>query len=262
MPRLLYRIYVDETGDRGWGGRSSPIFVLSAIIVRDGYEQSLVGALDTINQALKKPPATVLHWAENIKTHSQRKFVTRQIASLDMTIASVIVFKNPLMGSHSALSDPASMYNYAIRRLLERVSWFVDDAGGKASVTFAHVRRFPYERLRQYIGLLKASPTQIRWQALTGNPKINQPSRIRPLQVADLVAGAHGSALRPDDFGAFESSYLLELVPRIYIRGSGRVTSYGFNVIGPSDHIKTYPWWATFETACRARQAKRGAGPA
>ena len=253
MARQLYRVYVDETGDRGWGGRASPIFVISAVIVRDGVEGSLAAALDTINSTLKKPPGTVLHWAENVKTHPQRKFVIRQLAALDMTVTSVAVFKAPLMGSGSALSDPASMYNYAVRRLLERVSWFVDDAGGEATVTFAHIKRFPYQRLRQYIELLQALPTEIRWPAFTGSPRIDQPRRVRPLQIADLVAGAHGSALRPDDFGAFESSYMLGLVPRIYIRGGGRVTSYGFNVIGPSGHIDTYPWWPEFEAACKRR---------
>jgi hypothetical protein len=29
MAKDLYRVYVDETGERGWGGRASPIFVAS-----------------------------------------------------------------------------------------------------------------------------------------------------------------------------------------------------------------------------------------
>ena len=251
MSRALYRVYVDETGDRGWGGRARPIFVISAVIVKDGDEARLREALDAINATLKKPPRTALHWAENVKTHPQRKHVARTLAALDMTIASVVVFKAPLIGSGSALSDPASMYNYAVRRLLERISWFVDEAGGEATVTFAHIKNFPYPRLKAYIELLRESTTTIRWRAFTGNPKIDQPTRIRPLQVADLVAGAFGSALRPDDFGDFESSYLLELAPRIYIRGRGRVTSYGFNAVGDPQHLTAFPWWADFEAACR-----------
>jgi hypothetical protein len=261
MARQLYRVYVDETGDRGWGGRSSPIFVTSAVIVRDGHDRDLLEALDGINAALKKPAGTVLHWTENVKGHSQRKYVVRQLAALDMTITSVIVFKSP-SGSGAGVRDPALMYNYAVRRLLERVSWFVDDAGGIASVTFAHLRNFPYPRLRQYIAYLQLQRTEIRWAAFTGTPKIDQPSRIRPLQVADLAAGAHGSALRPDRYGAYEAGYLLELAPRIYVRGNANVMSYGFNIVGSPSHVKTYPWWPDFEAAIRASQAKRGAGPA
>jgi hypothetical protein len=257
MAPTLYRVYVDETGDRGWGGRASPIFVVSAVIVRDGKQADLIGALDRINTDLKKPPGTVLHWAENVKAHPQRKHVAKCLAAIDMTIASVVVIKQPMMGSGTGLSDSTSMYNYAIRRLLERVSWFVDDHGGQASITFAHIKRFPYEQLRAYIELLRQLSTTIRWRAFLGNPKIDQPARIRQLQVADLVAGAHGSALRQDDYGDFEASYLHQLVPLIYIRGRARATSYGFNVIGPDGCMDTYPWWAPFVAKCDARTGRQ-----
>lgn len=261
MSKELYRVCVDETGDRGWGGRSSPVFVASAVIIKDGTEQQLLQALDRINTTLKKPAGTVLHWAENVKAHPQRKYVTRELAALDMTISSVIVFKK-VTGSGAGMRDPAAMYNYAIRRLLERVSWFVDDAKGEASVTFAHLKNFPYPRLRNYIAYLELQPTEIRWRAFVGKPKIDQPSRIRPLQVADLIAGAHGSALKPDGYGDYEAGYLLDLAPRIYVRGTADVRSYGFNIVGQPEHALTYPWWPRFADACSARNAKRGAGPA
>jgi hypothetical protein len=85
--------------------------------------------------------------------------------------------------------------------------------------------------------------TEIRWRAFAGNPKIDQPSRIRPIQVADLVAGAHGSALREDKYGGYEAAYLLSLAPLIYRRGSANVMSYGFNVVGDPERVATYPWW-------------------
>src|ERR1039457_2325223 len=55
MTAALYRVYVDETGDRGWGGRASPIFVVSAVIVKDGRHNELLRGLDQINSDLKKP---------------------------------------------------------------------------------------------------------------------------------------------------------------------------------------------------------------
>jgi hypothetical protein len=194
-----------------------------------------------------------LHWAENVKTHSQRKYVAGELANLDITVTSVVVLKPPLVGSGTGLSDPASMYNYAIRRLLERISWHVDDAGGEASVTFAHVKRFPYARLKSYIELLRGLPTTIRWQAFTGNPRIDQPVRVRPLQVADLVAGAFGSALRPDHFGSFEPSYILQLAPRVYLPyANAELASYGLNCTAPREHLHAFPWWPTFAAACAA----------
>lgn len=253
MARTLYRVFVDETGDRGWGGRASPIFVMSAVIVRDSDASELPAALDRMNAELAKPSATVLHWAENVKAHTQRKFVSRDIAKLPITLTNTVVMKRPMMGSGTELSDAGSMYNYAIRRLLERITWYVDDHGGEAIITFAHVRRFPYERLWDYLNLLSQLDTEIRWKAIRGRPRIDQPSRVRGLQTADLAAGALGSALRKDDYGAYEPAYLAQLVPQIYIRGHGAVTSYGMNVIGPPGCMDAYPWWTSFLGACATR---------
>src|SRR5262249_27266299 len=154
----------------------------------------------------------------------------------------------------TALSDPAMMYNYAIRRLLERVSWYVDEHNGEAIVTFAHVRRFPYAKLKRYLKILAMQPTEIRWHAFR-KFRIDQPRRVRPLQVADLAAGCLYSALKEDDFGDFEPSYLMELAPRIYVRGSGAVTSYGMNIVGPPAHMaKKYPWWGDLVAACSPKK--------
>jgi hypothetical protein len=253
MPRELFRVSVDEAGDRGWGGRSSPVFVISAVIVRDAESVVLREMLDRINDDLGKPHTTVLHWAENVKTHPQRKHVAREIAASPATISNVVVMKQAMMGSGTHLSDATAMYNYAIRRLLERVSWYVDELGGEAIVTFAHIRRFPYARLLSYLEILKLQPTEIRWDAIR-KVKINQPSRARPLQVADLAAGCLYSAVAPDQFGAYEPGYLDDLIPRIYIRGGGQVTSYGMNIVGPRDAPSaTFPWWADFLEACAKR---------
>lgn len=150
MARHLFRVYVDEAGDRGWGGRSSPVFVLSAVMAPESERVQLLNALDSINASLAKPRNTVLHWAQNVKQHSQRKLVARTIAAAPLTLTNVVVMKSALIGSGTALSDPVAQYNYAVRRLLERVSWFVDESGGEAIVTFAHIRRFPYVKLHGF----------------------------------------------------------------------------------------------------------------
>jgi hypothetical protein len=42
------------------------------------------------------------------------------------------------------------------------VSWLVDSLGGEAILTFAYVRRFPYQKLHDYLELLKTRQTSIR----------------------------------------------------------------------------------------------------
>jgi hypothetical protein len=53
------------------------------------------------------------------------------------------------------------MYLWAIRLLLERVSWCIRDAGGEASiVTFAHLKRFRAAKLHDYRDALRNMQTQ------------------------------------------------------------------------------------------------------
>jgi hypothetical protein len=43
---LLLRAYVDETGDRGHSGRSSPYFAFAAVLVADEDEPQLMAAVE------------------------------------------------------------------------------------------------------------------------------------------------------------------------------------------------------------------------
>jgi hypothetical protein len=63
----LFRVYVDEAGDRGWGGRSSPVFVVSAVIVSDDEDAELRRSLDSINRDFGRDPKSVLHWARGAR---------------------------------------------------------------------------------------------------------------------------------------------------------------------------------------------------
>lgn len=250
MSKPLFRVYVDETGDRGWGGRSSEVFVLSAVIVEDRLEKECRSVLNEINSTLKRPPGKVLHWAENVKVHSQRKYVAQELERCPATLVNVVVMKKPLMGTGTGLRDPVRQYNYPVRLLLERVSWFVDDAGGEAILTFAHIRRFPYAKLTEYLDLLERRPTEIRWRAFRGRPRMDQPQRWQMLQMADLVAGCVYAAVRADEYGNYEPTYLMSIAPRVYRRGAGALTSYGFKVVGPPGCVESYPWWNDFRAVC------------
>jgi hypothetical protein len=249
MVKPLYRVYIDEAGDRGWGGRSSETFVVSAVIVKDADDKAVRQSVDQLSSQLGKSPGTVLHWAENVRTHTSRKHCAREIAKLPVTLANVVIVKNSLMGQGSALSDASHQYNYAIRRLLERITWYVDDQGGEAVLTFAHVRRFPYSKMKAYFALLQAQGSQIRWNSIRSY-KIDQPNRVRLLQLADLVAGCVYAAVRADEFGDHEPAYLLTIAPLVYVRGKAKVTSYGFNIIGTPNCMNVYPWWKQFKAVC------------
>jgi hypothetical protein len=245
--RRMFRVYVDEAGDRGWGGAASEVFVLTAVVVPDDQDAELRSTLDKINADMGRQQKRTLHWAENVREHCDRKYVARQLADLPATFMTVTVCKPSLIGTGSALNKPDYQYNYPMRRLLERVSWYVDQQRGQAHLTLAHVRRFKYESLHNYLGYLRLEPgCSIRWAALKNGtrPVIEQPNKIRGLQVADLVAGCVFSAVRSDRHGAVEPAYLETIYPRLWQGRTQKLQTYGLHFIcGPGHQCADHYDW-------------------
>lgn len=251
--RKLYRVYVDEAGDRGWGGRSSDVFVLAAVVLEDSVDRDARKRLIKINEALGRSSEAALHWADNIREHAQRKFVAREVAATDCILLAVVVHKVCLIGTGTGMADSTQQYNYAVRRLLERISWLMQKLDGEAILTFAHVRRFPYSRLHDYVQLLSDLPTSIRWDRFHGSFRIEQPERVKLLQMADIVAGCLYAALRTDRFGEYEAAYALELAPRLWTGPTRKLATYGLHFIGTKECgcADKYPWWPALESAAR-----------
>jgi hypothetical protein len=135
------------------------------------------------------------------------------------------------------IKHPDPMYLYAVRLLLERVSWYVhENGGGPAIVTFAHLTRFPVAKLHSYRRALEQSATQIRWSAYQGHPwRVNHPNTIALLQLADATASALFKAVDPDQYGNTEDRYVRALAPKHYRRGQANITSYGLKVFPTSE---------------------------
>ncbi len=208
-------------------------------------DRDLLDLRDQLCIDLGKPVATVLHWTKNIKNHSQRKHVCRTLASQEITLTYVVIDKASFGGSPGGLGQHERMYNYAMRRLLERISWFARDAERRAFITISNVKNFKYQTLRSYLAYLQTMPTSIEWGWLA-RMKMKTPADYELLQFADIGAGALSSAVWPDDFGAVEARYLNELASRIYRRPPGAITTYGLHVMRTPQLLIAQPWWATF----------------
>jgi hypothetical protein len=234
---MLWRVYIDESGDRGMSATSSQHFVTSAVIVDAAQEPAARAELAQLRLALGRDPGHALHFQKF--SHSQRLKAVQDVAASSVAaISSVILckqgFNKPLPpGELPYITNPDPMYLWAMRLLLERVSWFVrDHGGGAAVVTFAHVRHFKAEKLHSYRAALEAGDTQVHWPSFDGHKfRIGHPNRIELLQLADTTASALFRAIEPDEFGNVERRYLTELVPKVYRRGRN-LTSYG---------LKTFP---------------------
>ena len=236
---MLYRIYIDEAGDRGRARGSSEHFVVSAVIVRDENDATVREQLNTSKAILGLQPENVLHFRK--LSHSKKVKICQEIGGFSVgCVISTVICKRRLEPFAGAglpyLSNPNPLYLWAVRLVLERISWFVrDDGGGPAIVTFAHLTRFKAETLHNYRKALHVSETRIHWPSFSEHPfRINTPDKIHLLQVADCTASAIFKAVEKDSFGITERRYLAELRPVIYRYGTSPVTSYGLKVFPPN----------------------------
>ena len=211
---MLRRVYIDEAGDRGRRPGSSDHFVLSAVIVNDARESIARAELATVKRTLGRKPSDVLHF-RNL-THSQKVKACQEVANFSIErVTSVILCKRSIQqpfqgGGLAYISQPDPMYLWAIRLLLERISWHLRDTGGGSSiVTFAHLSRFKAAKLHDYRQALWFSTTTIHWPSFDGHQfRLNHPNTIDLLQLADSCASAVYRAVEPDQFGNVEARYL------------------------------------------------------
>jgi hypothetical protein len=236
-PLLLHRVYIDEAGERGGSPRSSAYLVVSAVIVEDANDAIARSELAALRTALRRHPGQVLHFRK--LSHAQKVRATKELAGSSIAkVTSVVVCKRTLRQAQDdgtipyiAAGDP--MYLWAVRLLLERVSWYIrDNGGGSSIVTFAHLRRFKIAKLHDYRARLVAlgGATEIHWPSFDGHPfRVATPESVELLQLADIAASALFKAVEPD-YGVIERRYLHEMRAVIYRRGGGVVTSYGLKV--------------------------------
>jgi hypothetical protein len=181
----------------------------------------------------------------------KREAAAAGIANLPVAIiTNVIVSKNRMgepgpAGDLSYVSEPDNMYLWALRLLLERVSWFVAAKGCEAKITFSHVQRLDlHGRLGEYRAALEAKrgdpEMQIRWKVFEGHPfVVESPKSVEMLQVPDTTASSTYHAVQP---GADGPAYLQALRPKLYrgvppLNVAGPITTYGLKVFpDPESH--------------------------
>jgi len=239
----MHRVYIDEAGDRGVKPTSSDHFVASAIIVADPLDAQVRTELANLKQQLTRQPWHVLHFRK--LTHPQKVKATQDIAASSIaTITNVILCKRQLAGvgilaaARAYITHPDPMYLYALRLLLERISWWIRDHGGGSSiVTFAHVKNFRAQKLHDYRNALQMSQTSIHWPSFAGHSfRIASMRAIDLLQLADSTASALYAAVEPDQYGNVEDRYLRNIAPKLYrYPGGSPITAYGLKVFPPAE---------------------------
>jgi hypothetical protein len=219
---------------------SSVHFAVSAFLIEAPTLRQLREELKVLSLELGRQAGQVLHF-RNL-THPQKVRATQAIGGSSVrAITNVIVCKRHLQdvgspGNAAFISRPDPMYLWALRLLLERLSWYIRDHGGGSSVvTFAHINHFGIQKLHDYRAALERSDTRIHWPSFAGHPfRFGDMDAVELLQLADSTASALGAAVNPDQYGNVEDRYLRNLSAKLYRYGTRPITSYGLKVFPPA----------------------------
>jgi hypothetical protein len=148
---------------------------------------------------------------------------------------SVLIHKPTIPEPENFQQQKYSLYRYACRLLLERVSWLCRDhhkAGqgdGRAEVIFSNRSAMSYDDLRNYLHQLKEDTKNVRieWGVIDPNlvSAINH-DQLAGLQLADAVATSVFYSVHKNQYGEVEDRYLKLIAPIIY-RHEGKIEGYG-----------------------------------
>lgn len=232
--------YIDESGDEGFkfredGSGSSRWFILSAVVVRKINDLQMVVGAKRAREVLKFEPKRQIHFC-NLR-HEQRVPVARIIGNLPVKTVSILIHKPSIADPENFQQDAYSLYRYASRLLLERISWLCrdnrkkNDGDGRVQLIYSNRSAMSYEDLRAYLSQLRHKPNgqtvNIDWDVIDENMvrAVNH-DKMAGLQLADVVASSIYQAVNPNKYGDTETKYLEMLGKTIYTRQS-KVEGYG-----------------------------------
>lgn len=181
-------IYLDESGDLGFGPRSSKHFVLTAIIARDpGKVRRCIKRVR--QQKLPKKYKTVPELKFHNSSQTIRKHVLGCLVRTDTDIAYAVLRKNQVY--ERLKSKPSILYNYLSGSLIAKIITAYKLEGPVKVFVDRSLYGFERENFDNYL----------TWKACLGNHSEEQslePPEIehidsrqdRCIQVVDFVAGA------------------------------------------------------------------------
>jgi hypothetical protein len=232
--------YIDESGDEGFtfledGSGSSRWLVLSALVMRKENDHLVVETAKKARELLRKPPKHPLHF-RHLK-HEQRVVLARMIGQMPSRTVSVLIYKPSIPEPELFQQESYSLYRYASRLLLERVSWLCRDShrigqgNGQVALIYSNRSAMSYDDLREYLQQLKASSERkdirIDWSIIDpAHVKAVNHDQLAGLQLADAVATSIFYGVTPNIYGDIEDRYLRLITPTIY-RHEQRIDGYG-----------------------------------
>ncbi|MFJ8893556.1 DUF3800 domain-containing protein [Leifsonia sp. NPDC102414] len=238
----MLQAYIDESGVAGEAARSSKHFVLGAFIIDE--EQSAQRAVDflaELREGTHRQEGKHLHWNQ-VNQHGARKYLTQSLGDQDwIKLSAVVVCREHITDS---LPNAQVRYQFTLRLLLERLSWFAASKGKKLHYTVSHYKGMQKDYFREYEDRLRRAPGEIKMQWLdrAGGSVANNED-IQLLQFGDIVASSTATAFEPDKWGYVERDYLRRTAPRFYRYEDKKLLRYGLKLQPNSaESMPHYSW--------------------
>ncbi len=221
---------------------------MTAVLIPDGAQSVALAAWDQAKSEIGRSAGDAVHWV-NVKKPGQRKHLTATIAAIpNVQVISVILCKFHLPNVTMLGQDLEYLYNWPLRLLVERISWFGQRHGVEVATTFAQVKGLSPVRLVAYLDRLRELETKISWSNMRLPPRIDTPANRRMLQIADSASGAVYAAFEADKWGFTEQGYLQMLKPVIWRRPGRPIWKDGLKY-GPwpdPSCAAEHPWFDGF----------------
>ncbi len=244
-----YVVYIDESGDDGFKESSSKFFGFSAVIIRKINDINLATVQKEILLNIskdKQKPKKDIHFTDFC--HEKRKYICDSIAqrNLPIRVVNCISIKETILSKlkQDFTKDRYKYFNYILRHLLERVSWFIrDDKSSKEKKTLiilSNRKQMQLELVKKYIDSLKNDLECRMDHSIVQSCKIKvaNHNQLAGLQFADIFA----SSLRrfffeKDKFDSVEIGYSKKLKKYFYHKNN-KFDGYGMKILYLNDVSK------------------------
>ncbi|PKW14423.1 DUF3800 domain-containing protein [Saccharopolyspora spinosa] len=211
-------VYVDETGDRGAGKDSSPIFGMAAIVLDDVGVANVRSAVNLLREDFRVPDDAVMSWKRHVKTHDRRRRAAEVLAGVrGLRVCYVYAVKDELrQGTY--LDDHQRFYNYVALKTYKSTLWAARSwkgVGAQVWTRFGHVRGHDHRTTDKYIRREAGRDSRVPFDMEQGLRWVSA-DQYAESQAADLYGGFLKAALWPGgEFGYVEPAYLLKVWPQI-----------------------------------------------
>lgn len=240
--------YVDEFGDIGTSHKSSPVFVLGAVLVPEEHVDQIRETIQKLRSKLAQS-SDQLHWSENARSWDRRQAIVKEISTLPIKIVFVNAVKTDLRAQSHAYEDPSPALMWSMQLLTERILLAARDWEGgsrELHLILSRIKGVHDERIHRQFEKMKSLRNWVPWYLLHKKIQILNNSRLEGLQLADQVCGAFKAALLPGELSErHEIEHFKELIHLIRRGPDGGILTYGIKETSP--FLEKLSWWTELE---------------